>query len=282
MTFQPSDYSSCGDCGSSYGGCGCGDYGALSTTVRTSQNGWPASKDPKAIGIVSMPVTLKKGTKNLQVAARAAGPLVAIVQWWDQNIEPVTMMGGYNYREIRGYEGTGKLSNHASGTAVDVNWDKHALGARGTVSAAQAAKITAKAASLGLIWGGNWVRRPDPMHFEVAKGGQAGAAASAALAAATSPTSPVTYLLLGGLGYWAWKRGYFSRIAARLRNPSDDEGPTWHKPSLWAYLVECAWCKKPFTLRWSEDPKMEAQVSHGMCPECYTEFLEKRRQKGRK
>jgi len=129
-----------------------------------SQNGWPASGDPNAIGITT--VTLSGG-KAFQAASAVAPNLKAMAEWWHTNIEPITMIGGYNFREIRGYEGTGKYSNHASGTAIDINWDKHPLGERGTVTSSQADAIRKKAAELGLRWGGDYRGRADEMHFEV-------------------------------------------------------------------------------------------------------------------
>lgn len=144
-----------------------GDALVPSTVTQTSQNGWPASPSASAIGITTVAIPLRLGTKTVQVASKAAEPLVEIIKWWDQNIEPVETLGGYNYREIRGYEGTGTISNHGSGTAIDINAEKHPLGATGTVTTTQAAMITAKAATLGLRWGGDYRNRKDEMHFEV-------------------------------------------------------------------------------------------------------------------
>lgn len=132
-----------------------------------SQNGWPASENPNDIGITTVTLNLRNGTKTVQVANKAAEPLREIIKWWDENIEPVETVYGYNYREIRGEEKTGKLSNHASGTAVDINASKHALGVEGTVPFTTRASITAKAALLGLRWGGDYRHRKDEMHFEV-------------------------------------------------------------------------------------------------------------------
>lgn len=144
-----------------------GDALVPSTVTQTSQNGWPASASPSDIGVTTVSIPLRLGTKTVQVAPKAAEPLVEMIQWWDQNIEPVETVYGYNYREIRGYEGTGTISNHGSGTAIDINASKHPLGATGTVTTAQAAMITAKAATLGLRWGGDYRGRKDEMHFEV-------------------------------------------------------------------------------------------------------------------
>jgi len=144
-------------------------YGAADTASAggTSQNGWPASPRGSDIGIVTLSVNLRSGTKSVQVASRVADVFREMIEWWDENIEPVTQLGGYNYREIRGYEGSGTLSNHSSGTAIDINWDKHPLGSEGTFTTAQSAMIRAKAATLGLRWGGDYKGRKDEHHLEV-------------------------------------------------------------------------------------------------------------------
>lgn len=137
------------------------------TITGTSQNGWPASPSAAAIDVVTFPVNLKSGQKKIQLARAAGRSLVEMIEWWDQNIEPVTQIGGYNYREIRGKEGTGKLSNHSSGTAIDINWDKHPLAAVGTVRADKVEALRLEAAKRGLRWGGDYRTRKDEMHFEI-------------------------------------------------------------------------------------------------------------------
>jgi len=132
-----------------------------------SQNGWPAHPDPEVVKLVRMTIPLRSGKSvTLPLRAETASSLVEMVRWWDANVEPVNPAdtGSYNYRKIQGYS---YLSNHASGTAIDINGSRHKLGARGTVSPAQAAAITAKAKSLGLKWGGTYKYRADEMHVEV-------------------------------------------------------------------------------------------------------------------
>lgn len=68
--------------------------------------------------------------------------------------------GGYNYRTIAG---TNKLSNHAHGAAIDVNWTDNARGTPGNIPPDLARALAQKH---GLTWGGDW-KNPDPMHFEV-------------------------------------------------------------------------------------------------------------------
>jgi hypothetical protein len=140
---------------------------AALTATRQSQNGWPASANASAIDIVEFPVNLQSGQKKIRLARAAGRSLVEMIEWWDRNIEPVTMIGGWNYREIRGYEGSGKLSNHSSGTAIDINWDKHPLAAVGTIPADKVGLLRYEATKRGLRWGGDYRNRKDEMHFEV-------------------------------------------------------------------------------------------------------------------
>lgn len=132
-----------------------------------SQNGWPAHPDPEVVKLVRMTIPLRSGKSvTLPLRAETASSLVEMVRWWDANVEPVNPAdtGSYSYRPIRGYT---QLSNHASGTAVDINGSRHPLSARGTVSPLLAVAITTKATALGLRWGGNYKNRADEMHFEV-------------------------------------------------------------------------------------------------------------------
>lgn len=137
--------------------------------LRTSQNGWPAHPDCTIISVSSASIPLASGkTLVLPLRREVAPALVEFVQWWDRTIEPVNpgTTGSFAYRAIRGYSDA-YLSNHSSGTAIDINSIQHRLGERGTVSAAQASAIVAKAQSLGLRWGGTYRGRADEMHVEV-------------------------------------------------------------------------------------------------------------------
>jgi hypothetical protein len=61
---------------------------------------------------------------------------------------------------------TDKLSNHSSGTAIDLNATKHPLTYRDTFSPEDTIKCRALAAKYGCKWGGDW-KRADEMHFEI-------------------------------------------------------------------------------------------------------------------
>lgn len=90
---------------------------------------------------------------------------------WHRDVEPLVegWNWGWAYRAIRGAT---QLSNHASGTAIDLNAPRHPLGvaASRNLSPAQIASIRRIIGdSRGcLAWGGEW-SRPDAMHLEVIK-----------------------------------------------------------------------------------------------------------------
>jgi hypothetical protein len=131
-----------------------------------SQNGWTASADPKEIGVGSFTVP---GTKIKLRCAEAVAPLlIHFAEDFHQHIEPIDQGQlddwGYCFRPVRG--STDKLSNHSSGTAIDLNATKHPLGKSGTFTPMQTALVQALAKKYGLTWGGQW-KRPDEMHFEI-------------------------------------------------------------------------------------------------------------------
>lgn len=133
-----------------------------------SSNGWKASKDKAEIGIKSFQVP---GTSlKLQCAEAVAPLLIGFTAEFHTLIEPVDEGKlddwGYAFRDIRGM--TGKLSNHSSGTAIDLNAPKHPLGKIGTFPAEKVPMIRALAKKYGLAWGGDYRTRKDEMHFEIA------------------------------------------------------------------------------------------------------------------
>ena len=133
----------------------------------TSYNGYPASKDPKEIGIKSYPV---RGTDRKLRCAESVGPLLAaFAAEFHELIEPIDEGTfddwAYAFRMVRG--STDRLSCHSSGTAIDLNATRHALGKVGTFPAEKVPMIRALAKKYGLKWGGDFKSRADEMHFEV-------------------------------------------------------------------------------------------------------------------
>lgn len=139
--------------------------------MRTSQNGWPASKDPDDIGIVSKRVP---GTNlKLRVADAVAPLLISFARDFHADVERINDGQlddwGYAFRDIRGAT---TLSNHASGTAIDLNATQHPLGAENTFTEEQARTIRRLCRKYGLRWGGDYRNRKDEMHFEIALNAQ--------------------------------------------------------------------------------------------------------------
>jgi peptidoglycan hydrolase-like protein with peptidoglycan-binding domain len=132
--------------------------------MSNSQNGYAV--DASLIGgftvVRDVKLNLRKGDVSVV--------LLHFARWFDKNIEPLTKedTGGYNPRKI---SGTNTWSNHASGTAMDLRWNKHPQGKKGTFSNAQAGKIRAQLKFYeGVIrWGGDYSGTVDEMHFEINK-----------------------------------------------------------------------------------------------------------------
>ena len=132
-----------------------------------SYNGWPASKDQAEIGVKSFRV---EGPElKIRVCEKVAPLLIGFAVEFNKLIEPLEAGPlddwGYAYRDVRGVPG--KISNHSSGTAIDLNATRHALGKIGTFELAKVPMIRALAKKYGLFWGGDYRNRKDEMHFEI-------------------------------------------------------------------------------------------------------------------
>lgn len=135
----------------------------------TSQNGWPVNPPRSARTIPGTNV-------RVVVADGPAGDvLMHVLGQVNSRVEDISMNStrgerddwGYAERNVRGSSDV--ISNHASGTAVDINATRHALGASNTFTPAQTAEIHRILAEVENVvrWGGDYNRRPDEMHFEI-------------------------------------------------------------------------------------------------------------------
>ena len=132
----------------------------------TSQNGWPeiaSGDDPR---LVRLP-----GVTGRVLDGDVATVLGYVVERFDAEVEHVDADGswGWAHRAVRGREA---LSNHASGTAVDLNAPLHPMGVRGTFTDEQVAALRAilEAVAPAVAWGGDYTDRPDEMHLEIVGG----------------------------------------------------------------------------------------------------------------
>ncbi len=129
-----------------------------------SQNGYQAQNSSLiaryTVPETSIKVNLRKGDVSVV--------LLWLMSEYNRTVEPLKAQdtGSYNPRSIIGSK---TLSNHASGTAVDLRWNSHPLGKRGTFSDKQKIAIKKILGYLdGVVrWGGNYKGRPDEMHWEI-------------------------------------------------------------------------------------------------------------------
>lgn len=139
--------------------------------MTNSQNGWPV-------------ITSSTGTRNWIIPGthrtvrlepgHAGFCLVVLALWFSDVIEKIGIGTwddwGWSVRDVRGTTAT--VSNHASGTAIDLNATQHPWGASlsSTFRAWKIIRIHAHLRVLGgrIRWGGDYQHSPiDGMHFEV-------------------------------------------------------------------------------------------------------------------
>ena len=99
------------------------------------------------------------------------------LQWEKEGLldRILTFDGSFVPRFIRG--STSTLSNHAFGTAFDINAQFNPLGQEPAEMGAKGCvrELVPIANRFGFAWGGHFKKRPDGMHFEVARIIQPGA-----------------------------------------------------------------------------------------------------------
>lgn len=136
--------------------------------MATSQNGFLALES----GSFALHKWVIPGTnRTFNMRGGSAGFILAhFILWFSETVERIGIGiwddWGYAYRPVRS---STDLSNHSSGTAVDLNATKHPLGAVNTFKIK--AKLAIQARLLmyaGTIrWGGDYFNRKDEMHFEI-------------------------------------------------------------------------------------------------------------------
>jgi len=133
----------------------------------SSQNGWRAN-DPSVITSISVP-----GGKIAVHNGGVATIFQHLATRFNNEVEKLVWPGNWGYAE-RNVRGSADISNHASGTAIDLNAPKHPLGTAPTANYS-GGQINAIHNIVnfyeGVIrWGGDYVGRKDGMHFEINDG----------------------------------------------------------------------------------------------------------------
>lgn len=132
-----------------------------------SQNGWPASENRAEIAVAAF----KVGSVEFPGGVRT-GPVAAVLAYlvaqFHARVEPLVegWCWGHYFREVTG---GGSVSNHGSGTAVDINAPRHGYGDVNTFTVAQRRTIRAilKEVNSSVRWGGDYTGTKDEMHFEI-------------------------------------------------------------------------------------------------------------------
>jgi hypothetical protein len=133
-----------------------------------SQNGWPANRrelvSARTVRGTNVRLTVRNGPAG-DLLLEVAALFDLMVQDVDQ---PTADDWGYAERPIRG---SATISNHASGTAIDLNATRWSLGSAPSVNLNPEQIATVRrivAATGGVVrWGGDYSGRKDPMHFEI-------------------------------------------------------------------------------------------------------------------
>ncbi|MEV1109925.1 M15 family metallopeptidase [Micromonospora sp. NPDC049751] len=159
--------------------------------MSTSQNGWKAgTKDQIKIVSPKVPGTNVDFPQGV-LAGDVETVLMYVAEQFHRTVEPLKdgECWGYFYKNI---EGSKELSNHASGTAIDLNAPAHPMGKANTFSATKV-KAIRKILDFceGVVrWGGDYSGRKDDMHFEINKGAADVARVAKKIRALSAPKPP--------------------------------------------------------------------------------------------
>lgn len=145
--------------------------------MATSQNGYPAlSASTPGDGLDKWVIPVGRNGEYRHIILReghAGYVLACFATWFHRRIEYLNEgqwdEWGWAYRPVRGT--SSGLSNHASGTAMDLNATQHPLGVRNTFYGSQMRKIRRRLKFYRHVirWGGDYTGRADEMHFEINK-----------------------------------------------------------------------------------------------------------------
>lgn len=136
-----------------------------------------------------MPIIEFDNTESWQVAGitfwtapgEATEMLSDFTQWFHDNIEPINAEteaetgDDWSWAASEPINGPGTpCSNHGSGSAIDLNAEKHQMHDWNTFSLEQTIKIRTKLLEYDgkIQWGGNWTDPRDEMHFEYVPDGR--------------------------------------------------------------------------------------------------------------
>ncbi|ACV80467.1 hypothetical protein Namu_4178 [Nakamurella multipartita DSM 44233] len=140
---------------------------SVAAAVETSYNGWSVGTPASAIGVANYVVP---GTSiSIPVRSDVATVLIHLADRFNREVEGLRsgQVWGYDYR--RNVNNPSVWSNHASGTAIDLNSALHPNGAKGSFTSSQVSAIRNILSFFGdvIYWGGDYRGTTDEMHFEI-------------------------------------------------------------------------------------------------------------------
>ena len=145
---------------------------SLSSAAMTSYNDWPVGTPASAIGVSWYTVPGTSPTVYLQVkSGDVATVMMYVASRFNSEVEHLIddYSGAYDYR--KNVNNPSVWSNHASGTAMDLNYNQHPNGAS-VSSSFSTREVTAIRNILDdcngvIFWGGDYRGTVDAMHFEI-------------------------------------------------------------------------------------------------------------------
>lgn len=162
--------------------------------MANSQNGWPVA--PRS-AVDELPLI-----RNVKVPNGVLkGDVAVIFRWlaaqYDRRVEPIKAGECWGWF-VKRIEGSSTISNHASGTAIDINAPQNPMGSGTTKRSMTAAQIAEchrleDESDNVLRWGGDFGRN-DPMHWEIVGSRAACRAFVAKITRTTTPPRVVTMI----------------------------------------------------------------------------------------
>ena len=145
---------------------------SIGTDAVTSYNDWPIGSPASAIGVSWYTVPGTSPTVTLQVkSGDVATVMMYVASRFNAEVEHLidAYCSAYDYRH--NVNNPSVWSNHASGTAMDLNFDQHPNGVAvsRTFTSGQVAAIRNILAACNnvIYWGGDYSGTVDAMHFEI-------------------------------------------------------------------------------------------------------------------
>ena len=134
-----------------------------------SQNGWPVSADRNAISVKNFQVP--NANRHFSCTEAVAPILMEFAAWYHKYIQKIDV-GTYDdwgYATPIAIPGSSFISNHGSGTAIDINATLHQWKAPTSgFNILQVIRIRWRCRALGIRWGWDYSTGwKDPMHFEI-------------------------------------------------------------------------------------------------------------------